>query len=99
MMPTQVEQNWLLNLLRPPKGGSLAQYIATLGLNATFTKSFAMREQRAKPQRNVRRFSAHGNDFEDTEDTSGTRTRHDTRQRPSRYTHSVDSDEFDEFDE
>jgi hypothetical protein len=92
MMPTQVEQNWLLNLLRPPKGVSLAVHIATLGLNATFTKSFDMREQRAKPRRNV--FSAHGHDFEDTEDTSGTHedTRHNTRQRPSRYTYSADSD-------
>ena len=95
MMPTQVEQNWLLNLLRPPKGVSLAVHIATLGLNATFTKSFDMREQRAKPRRNV--FSAHGHDFEDTEDTSGTRTRHNTRHRPpSRYTYSADSDDFDE---
>ena len=95
---TQVEQNWLLNLLRPPKGVSLAQHIAKLGLNATFTKSGDMRQQRVKPRRYVRRFSAPRHDFEDTEDT-----RHNTRQRPSRYTHSADSDthsaDSDNFDE
>jgi hypothetical protein len=96
MMPTQVEQNWLMNLLRPPKGGSLAQHIAKLGLNATFTKSVDMRKQRVKPRRYVRRFSAPGDDFEDNADTSGTHTRHNTRQRPSRYTHSADSENFDE---
>jgi hypothetical protein len=79
--PTQVQvkQNWLLNLLRY-KRGSLSQHIATLKLDAKFTKSLDVREQPAalhvKTQRYVRTFDGHGHDFEDPKHISHTHRRH-----------------------
>ena len=75
----QMKQNWLLTLLRY-KRGSLSQHIATLKLDAKFTKSMDMREQPAalhvKTQRYVRRFDTPGDGFEDPEHIFHTHRRH-----------------------